>query len=323
MDYDVHEDDTLVVYYEEDYEYTSAVSSSFDFPGFRFKCPYQYEVQLQTFGRCGVKSHVDTVEIPLSATIAANRTKIFNLPGALSSATLTGSITGTTSYTWSPESYLELIINVTPEETTSYILSVSENGCTDADTITIKVNNLAYAGEDIVACMGSNVEIGFNQNLGFTYSWDPEDYLDDPSTPYTMVYITKSMIYTLYVIAGADTLETDEVRIFADTIVIPEFDIFADTAFRYCFDNTSFPASPTTTYSWDFGDGNTSTFVNPCHTYDDHEVDTFYVVCLTSENSCGQTIWCNTLFMDSEGSPQVFEKWNPAEKQENNERERT
>lgn len=49
----------------------------------------------------------------------------------------------------------------------------------------------------------------------------------------------------------------------------------------YSFANTSTGA---TTYSWDFGDGGSSTVANPSHTY---TVDGTYTVVLTSTNNCG------------------------------------
>jgi PKD repeat protein len=49
------------------------------------------------------------------------------------------------------------------------------------------------------------------------------------------------------------------------------------------FTNTS---SNATTYSWDFGDGNTSTDPNPLHIY---AADGNYTVTLTATNSCGET----------------------------------
>lgn len=51
-------------------------------------------------------------------------------------------------------------------------------------------------------------------------------------------------------------------------------------------------SSGATTYSWDFGDGFTSTSVAPQHTY--YATGT-YTVCVTAKNGCGSSSYCNTV----------------------------
>jgi PKD repeat protein len=72
-----------------------------------------------------------------------------------------------------------------------------------------------------------------------------------------------------------------------------------------CFSvsNTTIPGgygsacSPTTTYLWDFGDGQTSTLQNPpCHTYSN--VGT-YTITLTASNGCGSTIMTKEISVQS------------------------
>lgn len=46
------------------------------------------------------------------------------------------------------------------------------------------------------------------------------------------------------------------------------------------------------TYSWDFGDGNSSTQTNPTHTY---SMDGNYTVCLTVTNNCGMDQFCENI----------------------------
>lgn len=57
------------------------------------------------------------------------------------------------------------------------------------------------------------------------------------------------------------------------------------------FTNTSTSAS-NAAYSWDFGDGQTSTDMNPTHTYTTSGV---YSVCLTVTDSCGVDVECTTV----------------------------
>src|SRR5689334_18423343 len=64
------------------------------------------------------------------------------------------------------------------------------------------------------------------------------------------------------------------------------------------FTNQSAPIDSFTTFSWNFGDGGTSTLLNPSHAYNSFGP---YVVCLTMSNGffgCNSTL-CDTIFVDS------------------------
>ena len=58
------------------------------------------------------------------------------------------------------------------------------------------------------------------------------------------------------------------------------------------FKNTTFPSSPTNTYTWDFEDGITDTSFSPIHEYDETGG---YLVCLTSSKNAA----CNNKYCDS------------------------
>ncbi len=61
------------------------------------------------------------------------------------------------------------------------------------------------------------------------------------------------------------------------------------------FSNTS----STGTYSWDFGDGNTSTMTNPTHSYADYGT---YTVCLSVTTNCGNESTCNDVTIEDASS---------------------
>ncbi|MFK7783751.1 MAG: PKD domain-containing protein [Crocinitomicaceae bacterium] len=63
------------------------------------------------------------------------------------------------------------------------------------------------------------------------------------------------------------------------------------------FTNTS-STSGTPTYSWDFGDGQSSTVENPTNTY---AANGTYTVCLTVSDSCGVDTLCNTVDVSTIG----------------------
>ncbi len=65
--------------------------------------------------------------------------------------------------------------------------------------------------------------------------------------------------------------------------------------------NTSTGTTSNTNYLWDFGDGNTSTSVNPGHTYANYGK---YLLCLTLSNTaenCSST-YCDSIGLDSNGN---------------------
>lgn len=71
---------------------------------------------------------------------------------------------------------------------------------------------------------------------------------------------------------------------------------FTANQFQYAFtDNT--PGS-NTAWTWDFGDGGTSTLQNPSHTY---TANGTYTVCLIVTNSCGADTTCQTVVVNVTG----------------------
>ena len=58
-----------------------------------------------------------------------------------------------------------------------------------------------------------------------------------------------------------------------------------------------------TSWSWDFGDGNTSTMQNPVHNYDSSGN---YIVCLTASNSCGSDTFCLAIVVTVVGLEDVL-----------------
>lgn len=80
---------------------------------------------------------------------------------------------------------------------------------------------------------------------------------------------------------------------FADFITLP------NTSTEIAFYDDSFSTDPIQTYVWDFGDGNTSSDINPVHNY---ATPGFYQVCLDVivDNSCGNQL-CKTI--DTSDSP--------------------
>jgi hypothetical protein len=109
---------------------------------------------------------------------------------------------------------------------------------------------------------------------------------------------------TTYKITVIDNLsgevEFDQVNIWSDQAIVPAFYVQFQTDSTLYFNNVSEPAQSTTIYTWNFGDGSsTSNQINPIHTFP--YFDSSYVVCLTASNICGTYQYCDTLRVDSAG----------------------
>ncbi|MEZ5055906.1 MAG: T9SS type A sorting domain-containing protein [Saprospiraceae bacterium] len=81
-----------------------------------------------------------------------------------------------------------------------------------------------------------------------------------------------------------------------ETITIDSFGVIPHAFFTYMIRPGGvvkfFADSVVGTILWDFGDGDTSTLMNPVHYY---TIDSTYVVCLTATTICGTDTYCDTI----------------------------
>jgi hypothetical protein len=106
----------------------------------------------------------------------------------------------------------------------------------------------------------------------------------------------KSSTYILSAIAPS-IAEIDEITILLDTTLQVAYRTGLQWDSTIYFANQTLPFSSATTYSWNFGDGGTSTEMNPIHTFP--AMDSSYVVCLTATDKCGTYNFCDTVRVDS------------------------
>jgi PKD repeat protein len=128
-----------------------------------------------------------------------------------------------------------------------------------------------------------------------TWSWDfGDDATSTEQSPQHTYAAAGTYTVTLTVTdrAGADNETSEDV-----TVEVPAENEAPTADFAFCclsldcsFDNNSTDPNVSTgdvlTYAWDFGDGNTSTEINPMHTYDVAVADTFEVT-LTATDAGG------------------------------------
>ena len=209
------------------------------------------------------------------------------------STTLTAS--GGTSYLWDT-GVTTSSITVSPSISTQYCVTVTDaNGCTDQACVTVTVNSCPspvadFYGSPTIGC--APLSVSFHDqttNSPTSWSWNFGDggtsTQQNPSHTYN-----SADTYTVSLTAtnsyGNDN-ETKSNYITANSCPPPVAEFYGSPLNGIGPLSVSFHDQTTnspTSWSWNFGDGGTSTIKNPYHTYSDNG---YYTVSLTATNSYG------------------------------------
>lgn len=226
--------------------------------------------------------------------------------------TLSPVVTGGTPYytfNWSsPMGLSSTVINnpiSCPTTTTTYTVTVADaNGCVATATTTVAVsNNLSatFTSSNVSACGACDGSVTATATGGagvYTYQWMPGGITTAVVTGicagnYSAV-ITDANGCT---VTGSTTVLSSSIN--ANFTMVPD----SSNAYNFHAFNTT--AGTGMSYSWDFGDGTTSTQVSPTHTF---SAPGTYNVCLTAASALcnntrceavtvtGTTNTCNALF---------------------------
>lgn len=177
------------------------------------------------------------------------------------------------------------------------LIVTSNNGCKDTITHAVTVNPspvVAFIINDSTQCLQGNSFTFTNASSitagTLTYNWSFGDGNTATTTNTSHTYASSGN-YTVALVATSNTGCKDSVS--KPVVVYPQpvasFTV-NDSAQclsgnNFIFNNTSSLSSGTANYSWSFGDGNTSTAVNPFHTY--ATTGSFIVTLVaTSNNGC-------------------------------------
>jgi PKD repeat protein len=165
-----------------------------------------------------------------------------------------------------------------------------------ADTMVLQVNACLTVPASAFSSSDNFLAVTFSNSSAnaTSYAWDFGDGQTSTSMSPTHTYALSGT----YVVCLTASNPCGDLSTTCDTISVcaaaqPGFTASAN-ALVVSFTNAS---AGTNTYSWNFGDGTTSTFASPSHTY---AVPGLYTVCLTATNSCGNTdSTCQTLNVDN------------------------
>lgn len=140
--------------------------------------------------------------------------------------------TGGTFYNWNNTPGNTATIQVTPVNSTSYVVTVTDgNGCTDTDDVTVTVRPLpvANAGPDMAICLHESALLNAGNGSGFLWS-------NGIAGPFQYVSPSATTTYTLTVTNQYQCTNTDDVIITVNPL--PTGSCFPDKAV-YCEGETA------------------------------------------------------------------------------------
>ena len=162
----------------------------------------------------------------------------------------------------------------------SYIVRATDHcGNVSRDTINVTANNpnLVNLGADSSVCDGSNYTL--NAGNGFvSYLWQ-----NGNTTP-TMV-TSQTGLYWVEVIDAQGCVDRDSISLTFATSAQPPNAAYSYSLAVWTANFTSGATGSAITYFWDFGDGGTSTLINPTHTFPGNGT---YRVCLIVTDDCNR-----------------------------------
>lgn len=158
-----------------------------------------------------------------------------------------------------------------PTSTTVYTVTISDgNGCVSSDSLTVTVSDdpPVNAGPDQSICIGGSVLIGGAPSglPGASFLWTPGNTLNDSTLANPLASPLADQIYTLTVTNDTCTSQ-DQVLVSLQGSAQAAFSVRFEPGcegLRAFFTNESVGA---VSYSWDLGDGTTTTETSPQHLY--------------------------------------------------------
>ncbi len=162
------------------------------------------------------------------------------------------SVLGTGTYSWSPTTGLSNPFiagpSASPTQTTTYTVTVSNQGCTATDQVVVTVNPVpvANAGSDASTCSGTGVQLNATSSLtGSSFSWSPSAGLNNANISNPVATPSATTTYTVTVSRNGCSA-TDQVVVNVNSV---SANAGADQAI--CpGGNVQLSASGGTSYSW-------------------------------------------------------------------------
>jgi PKD repeat protein len=260
-----------------------------------------YNVCTYITSSCGTDTLCTTVNVCVNAPVAA-----------FSALDTTGTVTFTDNSTNVPVSWAwdfgDGNTGTTQSPTHVYAASgtytaclIATNVCGFADTLCQTVTVCIPTTADFQTNNSSFNVVDFTDfsSLATSWAWDFGDGDTSTTTNPSHTYAASGTYNVCLIAAGACAADTICTTV---TICYPVTAGFSDVVSGddVAFTNTSVDA---TDASWDFGDGNTSTSINPVHTYTSNGS---YTICLIASSACSADTVCDTVTLCPETLTAAF-----------------
>lgn len=157
---------------------------------------------------------------------------------------------GTGSFNWSPLVSIQQAGTATPQvspaSTTRYFVDLSIDGCTNRDSVLVRVVDFVTlnAMNDTTICRGDSIRLRVSSD-GLRYLWTPATQLSDPTLANPLAYPLTATTYQVRATIGGCS-ETDEVRI----TPVPYPLVAAGSDTTICYNTTAFLQGTTNGTSW-------------------------------------------------------------------------
>lgn len=178
----------------------------------------------------------------------------------------------------------------------SYLVTLTAtNGlnCSHSVSQLVQVNDVPVADFNwSQTCDGQNMnftDASLNNPISWNWNFGDGSPVDINQNPSHLYADTGSYLVELIVSGGSGCLDTISMSVYVDSIPTADFN-FVEACTNEALSFTNLSTVNPDTYLWDFNDGNTSTVVNPTHTY---TTAGLYDVSLTSTytaTGCSNTI---------------------------------
>lgn len=241
-----------------------------------------YVVTVTDANNCSAKDSVFvTVNNPPSASTSADTT-ICKGDSILLSAT------GGTSYQWNTGDTTSSV-KVSPSNTVSYRVTVSQNNCSVKDSVQITVipKPTVNVGNDLTLCLGDSIQLTTTaSNDVITYFWLLAKGLSNTGILNPILKPDTSSLYILEVSNG-NCKERDSIFVKITNPPVAGFTTVAEeSSLTISFNNTSTGAI---NYEWSFGDSSIISATTPVHTYPGYGKYNVQLIAYSIDN-CTDTI---------------------------------
>ena len=196
--------------------------------------------------------------------------------------------------------------------TVSLTVTDTVNGCSDIHTDTVNVstitadfdeggNSFVFGCAPLIANFNDN-SIASGSSIA-SWSWDFGDGGTSTSQNPSYTYNTPGIYSVSLTVTDTNGCSTTETKAAFTQAIGPDVNFGSDTSlgcipFTVNFTDSTVFGAPITSWTWDFGDGNTSNLQNPTHTYT--VSDTFDVsLTITDIDGCSRALSLNNFITTS------------------------